>query len=241
MKKLAIVPIVIISFFVVYGLFYGNVIYDLMKNDTVVIVQNPTRKVEIDVPAVNPEGEGIIVTLSVEAKPGTGKTLVDIDQLLFWTDTQDSIRNAKAVAQNVTGIDMSKYDIIYSIGTDASAIEGPSAGAAMAVATIIALEDSELNTSVSMTGALDENGTIIQVGGIPEKAQAIKNNNMTLFLVPEGQKFFVEKRKEKECTNGVFGEICQMKTIEETIDVEKKVGIPIVEVSNIKEALLYFR
>ena len=241
MEKKLIVPIVIVLFFVFYGIFYGNIVSEVMNKNTVIIIQNTTRKVTIDVPAVSPDDKGIIVNLSVEVKPGTGKTLVDIDQLLFWTDTQDSIRNAKKVAENVTGIDMSKYDIIYSIGTDASAIEGPSAGAAMAIATIIALENSTINKSVSITGALDENGNIVQVGGILQKAEAIKNNNMTLFLVPEGQKFYSEKEKKKECKDTVFGEVCQVKTIENKIDVEKEVGIPIVEVSNIKEALLYFR
>ena len=98
----------------------------------------------LQVPAVSADGEGIIVDINVELKPGSGKTLVNIDQILFWTDTQDSIRVAKAVAQNVTGVDMSQYDVIYSIGAQAEAIEGPSAGAAMAIATSLLLESHNL-------------------------------------------------------------------------------------------------
>ncbi len=106
-----------------------------------ILYVNDSSITTIRVPAVDKNGNGVIATLSVDAKPGIGRTLVDINQILFWADTQDSIRTAKTVAQNVTGIDLSKYDIIYSIQANASVIEGPSAGAAMAIATILELEN----------------------------------------------------------------------------------------------------
>jgi len=240
-KKVALILSIVISFFLIYGIFYADMISEITSDETVVIVKNTTRSMTLEVPAVSAEGEGIMVDINVELKPGSGKTLVNIDQILFWTDTQDSIRVAKSVAENVTGIDMSEYDVIYSIGTDAEAIEGPSAGAAMAIATSLLLENSTLNTSVSVTGALEQDGTITGVGGILEKATAIKNNNMTLFLVPRGQKIYTERKKEKECHDSSFGLSCHLVTREYTINVEEETGMNVVEVENIKEALIYFR
>ena len=55
--------------------------------------------VELFLPAVDSENKGVMTLLVVEALPGSGRTLVDVDNLLFWTDTQNSIRKAKKVAE----------------------------------------------------------------------------------------------------------------------------------------------
>ena len=201
---------------------------------------NKTSATIIKVPAVDREGNGVMATLSVEAKPGIGRTLVDINQILFWVDTQGSIRIAKTVAANVTGIDLSKYDIIYSIQANASVIEGPSAGAAMGIATIIELENETMNKDVSITGTLNEDGIIGQVAGIVAKAQAAENNGMSLFLVPEGQKMYTTYSEEKTCEQYVFTTICRTEIKPIKVNVENEVRIEVVEVSNIKEALKYF-
>jgi len=194
----------------------------------------------IKVPAVDKEGNGVIATISVEARPGIGRTLVDINQIFFWVDTQDSMRIAKKVAENVTGVDLSNYDIIYSVQANASAIEGPSAGAAMGIATILEIENKTFRNDVSITGTLDENGNIGQVSGIVAKAQATKNAEMDLFLVPSGQKSYTTFTEEKKCETYVFTTICRTEMKPRSVDVEKDVGIEVKEVSNIREALKYF-
>lgn len=201
---------------------------------------NETSATIIKVPAVDREGNGVIAILSVEAKPGFGRTLVDINQILFWVDTQGSIRTAKNVAANVTGLDISKYDIIYSIQANASVIEGPSAGAAMGIATIAELENKTINKDVTITGTLGEDGDIGQVSGIVAKAQAAENNGMNLFLVPSGQKTYTTYSEEKICEQYVFTTICRTQIKPVKVDVEKEVLIDIEEIGNIKEALKYF-
>ena len=67
----------------------------------------------IKVPALNSDGTGVSTNLIVKAESGTGKTLVNIDDLLFWVDTQNSIRMAKLVSENITGLDLNKYDITF--------------------------------------------------------------------------------------------------------------------------------
>ncbi len=205
-----------------------------------ILYVNDSSITTIRVPAVDKNGNGVIATLSVDAKPGIGRTLVDINQILFWADTQDSIRTSKTVAQGVTGIDLSKYDIIYSIQANASVIEGPSAGAAMAIATILELENRTFDGSVSITGTLNEKGEIGKVSGVVAKAKAIEAADMDLLVVPAGQKTYTVYSEEKSCEDYLLTKICRTVTKPEDVDVEEEVGIGVVEASNIQEALKYF-
>lgn len=192
------------------------------------------------VPAVDKEGRGVMATLTVETRPGVGRTLVDIDQISFWVDTQDSIRTAKVVARNITGIDFSKYDIIYSIQANASMIGGPSAGAAMAIATILELKEKGINESVTITGTLDENGNVGKVSGILAKARAAKEAGMSLFLVPPGQGSYTTYEEEKSCEDYIITKICRSVVKPKEVDVEEEIGIKVEEVSTVEEALKYF-
>ena len=103
--------------------------------------------------------------------PGTGRTLTNIDEILFWIDTQRSIRLAREVAENVTGLDMESYDLVYTITADASIIEGPSAGAAITVATIASLQGRGIRDDVTITGTISEDGSVESAGAIKEKAR----------------------------------------------------------------------
>ena len=137
----------------------------------------------IKVPAVDSNGDGVITSLVVEVTKGTGKTLIDIDSVLFIADTQSSIRTAKEVAAQYTGKDLNKYDIIYHLDTNASIIGGPSAGAALTIATISALENQKIKDNIVITGTIQADGTIGEVGGILDKAKAAKLSEANLFLV----------------------------------------------------------
>jgi uncharacterized protein len=194
----------------------------------------------LEVPAVDKDGNGVMARLSVETKPGAGRTLVDINQILLWVDTQDSIRIAKAMAENITAIDLSDRDIIYSVQANASAIEGPSAGAALCVATVLELENKTPKNKVTITGTIDEEGKVGKISGVVAKAKAAKEAGMDLLLVPKGQKSYTSYSEEKKCEKYLFTEICRTETKPEKVDVEEDVGIRIEEVDNVEEALKYF-
>lgn len=250
MKEIVTIISVVLIVLVVYTFIYNLTALSETKIEkkSYVAEFQPSEKIQINktsatiikVPAVDKEGNGVMVTLSVEAKPGVGRTLADINQIFFWVDTQDSIRIAKRVAENMTGIDLSNYDIIYSVQANASAVEGPSAGAGMGIATILEIENRTFRNDVSITGTLDDNGKIGQVSGIIAKAQAAKNAGMDLFLVPAGQKIYTTFTEEKKCETYVFTTICRTEMKPKNVEVEKEVGIEAKEVSNIQEALKYF-
>jgi len=197
------------------------------------------KNVSINVPAVNEEGKGAIVKLKVQAIQGEGRTLVNVDNLLFWVDTQFSIRTAKSVAENVTKLDLSDIDLIYTIETDASVIEGQSAGAALTIATVAAIQNKTINKNVIITGTILPDGKIGSVGSIFEKAKASKDMNATLFLVPQGQGTQINYMPEKKCDQ--IGPItyCATEYKQGKIDISKDAGIDVKEVSDINEALKY--
>lgn len=196
--------------------------------------------ITMDLPAVNQIGEGVTTKLSVEAMPGSGRVLLDIDDLLFWTDTEHSMRKARIVAGNVTGLNIEEYDIIYSIDANASLIGGESAGAALTLATIAALQNKSLKKDVMITGTINHDGTIGPIAGVLEKATASKDIGATLFLVPLLQSRDVVYETIQHCEEFGATEICTTEQIPQKINVNEKAGIQIEEVGNIEEAMKYF-
>lgn len=195
---------------------------------------------EIRVPAIDENENGVVTSLRVESKAGNGKTMVDINQLLFWVDTQYSIQTAKAVAENYTNANLSMTDIIYSIDTEAYLIEGPSAGAALTVATIAAIYNKTVNETIMITGTINFDGSIGEVGGVAEKAEAAKDIGASLFIVPKGQILETTYTKQRICQEMGLISYCRTEYITELSDIREQVDIDIVEASDIGEALKYF-
>lgn len=198
-------------------------------------------EVETFLPAVDREGNGVITSLKVETRPGTGKVLTNIDKLLFWVDTQYSIQIAKSVAENVTGIDADEYDLTYTIESEeATLVGGPSAGASLAVATIAVLENKTLKKDVMMTGTINPDGTIGQVGAVLEKARAAKDVGATLFLVPLGESEQIFLKPEEKCVKRAGFIFCETTYKQITVNIGEDVGISVIEVETISDALKYF-
>ncbi|OYT57722.1 MAG: hypothetical protein B6U68_01545 [Candidatus Aenigmarchaeota archaeon ex4484_14] len=198
--------------------------------------------VEIYIPAVKETEQGyvgVLATLNVTVKPGRGHVYVDTLPLTK-IDTQASARLAKEVTEETIGKNLDNYDFFYIIRSDAPIIGGPSAGGAMAMATLAAVLDLKADKKVIMTGTINPDGSIGPVGGILEKVHAAAQNNMSLFLIPSGQRIISIQRTEKE--ELPFGIKIVSKT--ERVDIidyaKKKWGLTVKEVKNVDEALEYF-
>lgn len=230
-------------------------------NETIIIYRNETRSVgvinyvpyvpvnsshsnvsfsSIIVPAVDEEGNGLTTVLTVQTMPGNGRVLANIDKLLFWTDTQNSIRTSSKVASNITGANLSKYDIIYTIETDASSVEGPSAGTALTIATIAALQKRKIDPKILITGSINHDGTIGPVGQVLEKAKAAKEIGARLLLVPSMQSHEVTYETRKYCEQIGSAQICTTEKVPKSVNISEEAGIDVREVRDIGEALKYF-
>ncbi|UCD03400.1 MAG: hypothetical protein JSV63_02075 [Candidatus Aenigmatarchaeota archaeon] len=191
------------------------------------------------IPAVDTEGNGITTRMFVQTFPGSGRVLTNIDRLLFWVDTQNSIRRATQIAENLTGMNLGGYDIVYTIQANASVIGGPSAGAAIAIVTIAALQNKTINDSVIITGSVNHDGTIGPVGNIVEKAIASKEAGAELFLVPLAQSTEVTYRTREYCEKIGWVDWCSTETYPVKLDIEEEAGLSVKEVMDIGEAAEY--
>ncbi len=142
------------------------------------------------VAAVTGNGTGVMVPMEVKFVGGTGKQSIDVHNVDVSSTTQDSIRNAAIVAQQVTGVGLGSSDITVSFshgGSSVVTIDGPSAGAAMSVTMIAAIQNKNLNANILITGTIEIDGSVGPIGGAEAKAQGAKEKGATKFLVPTGQ------------------------------------------------------
>ena len=199
---------------------------------------NISIKKEINIVGVDNGGKGIAAIMNVEVKPGSGLVLVNINNLLADYLTQLSARNAAKAASDFTKINLSSFDVIYSIKTSVGIIEGPSAGAAMASATIAALSNRSINESVFITGSIEANGSIGSVGGINEKAQAAKDSKALLFLIPEAR-YNVGYEVVEKCKNINEFNYCEIAYLPKKFELSELLKLDIMQVKNIDEAVKY--
>lgn len=129
---------------------------------------------------------GEIGEVQAEAIPGDGDVLVETSPFIR-ADTQLSAKKAKEAAEVYTGKNLDNYNLIYRIEMDSQVVGGPSAGAAMTLATIAAVTGKDVREDAVVTGTITESGRIGRVGEIPVKAQTAGRAGMENFFVPEGQ------------------------------------------------------
>jgi predicted S18 family serine protease len=229
----------------VFGYLVGPLLFPELEEEqkqTTNIHVADERIVINKVVAVDAQGKGVSANLDTYIKDGRGLVLVNINNVLADIDTQQSARTAVKVASEFTNIDTSTLDIIFNIDTNAELVSGKSAGSTMAMAVINALVKTPARDDVIMTGEILEDGTIGKVQGIPAKAQAAKDANATLFLVPKGgAKSAVEFARNKECGWLDDYKYCTIEYVPEQSDLSSIVGIEVKEVKDIADAVtVYF-
>jgi len=232
-KNVILLFIVILS--ISLGIGFGSFIFnnDYSQDNLIVPADSVTK--HIPIVGVTNDGNGVYGDMVVEVKPGTGLVLVNINDLLADYESQLSARNAALIAQNITGVSLYNKDIIYKIDVNASVVAGPSAGVAMAVATIAALNNKKVRDGIFITGAIDSNGFISSVGSIDKKAQAAKNGNASIFIIPKAN-YAGNYEMSKGCSIIRNINYCEISYMLNT-NMTKLYGINIIEVKNIKEAI----
>lgn len=97
---------------------------------------------------------------------------------------KDSLFNAAAVVRKITGKNMNDYDLHVNI-VGGGNVDGPSAGIAMLLAIISAIEEIPLKQDLAVTGEVSIQGKIKPVGGIREKLHAAEQAGLKEVLIPE--------------------------------------------------------
>ena len=185
---------------------------------------------------------GTILKITVDIRDGTGLVLANT-AIPEGVDFQDSARIAVQVAHNITGIDLSNKDVIFSITTDNQnlrAVDGGSAGGAMTVLLTSAILGKSINGHVLMTGTIQPDGTIGPIGGVLAKSQAAAGYGAKIFLVPSGQGV-VEQQHCTQSTQGPFVyQSCSPQEVSLSSIMESKYGMKVIEVGTIDDVLKYF-
>ncbi|MCQ6254276.1 S16 family serine protease [Methanocaldococcus sp.] len=189
------------------------------------IFLNSSLAIIIKAPAVSLTDrgpEGVPISIQINVTKGNGRVFMDTLPLTQ-LDMQGSARIAAKVAGEITGKDMNKYNVYITVRSDVPVVGGPSAGATMTIGIICSLMNWSINHNVMMTGTINPDGSIGPVGGILEKIEAAKKANCTIMLIPKGQRYVTENNMKIDAVK--FGQ---------------KLGIKVIEVGSIYEALPYF-
>lgn len=135
--------------------------------------------------AVVGENSGGVFSLHVSVRPGSGNVYTSISPLIGYS-TQESEQQAVDYAFASTGMDKSECDVTFAIDGDfgENRVDGPSAGAAMAMATRAALLGKKVRQDVVVTGTISPGGGVGEVGGVLEKSIGAKDAGARYVLVP---------------------------------------------------------
>ncbi len=174
--------------------------------------------------------EGVVLGATIELRQGEGRVLFNTIPRIG-IDIQTSARTAVIAAEEITGVSLSKTDIILTISADEEVeiVDGSSAGAAITVALITMLTGREIAESVYITGAIWFDGSIGPVESIPQKAIAAAEKGATVFIVPIDHS-----------TVSIMGRY-EIKTVNlQSYLEEKGYYITVEEAENVKEIIAKF-
>ncbi|MCP4646136.1 MAG: hypothetical protein GY852_00160 [bacterium] len=140
--------------------------------------------IEMGLPAVT-EGEeksGDIVLVQMKVVPGEGNAYVGVNPA---TDTslQESVEIAVAVAEGLAG-EETECDVLVTIVDETDYVQGPSGGAAFTLMGYSLFTGHEMRDDATMTGAVNEEGLVLPVGGLYEKAMSARAAGKDYFITP---------------------------------------------------------
>ena len=169
---------------IIYLLVFSIVLF-LFSTSVLAINTEPYHLKLLAVQGVPFNYTGSDADLFLEIKEGSGRVFLDTYPLTKM-DTQISTRFAKEIACNYYKLDCEKYDFIFTIKSRSSIIGGPSAGAAVAALTTIAMLELDHNEKVSITGTINSGGIVGPVGGVKEKLDAAAQIGLKKVLIAKG-------------------------------------------------------
>lgn len=197
-----------------------SIIERLLKNETQtrqkleedIINLTMVTKSDYGVLGVDENDVGHVIPLEVIIKEGKGNLFLNVANVLVDESMQSSAQIAIRVAREVTRISLTDKDILINIKSPAQqgqlTISGGSAGGAITIASIAAMEGKAPHDDVLMTGTIREDHSIGRISAPRAKGIAARENGAKLFLVPPGQKDEV----------GDIGiEVMEVRTIEEAV------------------------
>lgn len=192
------------------------------------------RECSVYIVAVSSGGGGVAGNLTVRvAYPGSGRVYISTSPASM-VDTQGSARIAAFAASLLAGVDMTRYDFFYDVQSDSIIIGGPSAGFAMALATLLALENESCGRYFAVTGMIQPDTSIGPVGGLKEKLEAASNVGVKLFIIPAGQEVYTYYQTRYER----IGPFIRVERVPVTVNLTQygsQLGVRVESVASLEE------
>lgn len=173
----------------------------------------------IHVPAVLGNTDtGVISVITLNVTPGNGTVKILGPEHVGQSTLSSAITGAN-YASNYLNINESKFNFTYFINDNLSNVTGPSGGLAFTLLAISGLSGKPIRQNFTLTGTISSNGVVGPIGGITDKVSSAKAYGLTYVLapyVPEGSFEYTLYYISQQLNN-----------------------IPIVEVSNVSQAIPY--
>jgi PDZ domain-containing protein len=166
---------------------------------------------------------GDVVSMRIE-RPGKGRLDVEVPLTASPEDPERTI-------VGFYPFDTRRVELPFELDIDTGSIGGPSAGLAFTLTLIDELTEGELTGGgkVAVTGTINLDGTVGAIGGLRQKASAVAQTGVKVFLVPtaQGEADIAAARE----AGGDDLEIVPVGTLEEALQaLERMGGDPIPEV-----------
>lgn len=155
----------------------------LKAGDTIVAVDG--EEVSVDYEVVRALGEhepGDAVTLQVQPEEG------DAHEVKVTLGENPEVADRPFLGVTLQTKDLT-FDFPYEVDLQSDRIGGPSAGLAFTLEVIDVLTEGELTGGrrVAVTGTIELDGSVGEVGGVVQKTAAVEDAGIDLFLVPSGE------------------------------------------------------
>ena len=174
----------------------------------------------IHAPAVlSGENAGVLTTITINVTNGNGAVVIKGPSYVG-NSTTLSAKTAVDYVSGYLGINESHYNFTYDIMDSSSNVSGPSAGLAFSILAYAGLEHRSIYPNFTVTGTINPDGMVGEVGGVYDKLTAAKSAGMKYAIVPV-----------------TFGPSDPEYTVYYIL--QSKLGIPIFQVSNMTQALKY--
>jgi PDZ domain-containing protein len=128
-------------------------------------------------------GEPVTVTIKRDGQTQPLKVQATL------TQSEQDQRTILGIIPNPLPPDTIKFQFPVTVNIDSGAVGGPSAGLAFTLALIDQLTPGDLTggNKVAATGTITPDGTVGEIGGLPQKTVAVEREGAKLFLVPKSE------------------------------------------------------
>lgn len=189
----------------------------LHPGDTITAIDGvPTTLVNEAVARIQAHRPGEVARLEVTGADGTAR----VEQVTLAENTADERRRGQAFLGVLMRTKDRTFPMPFDVTIDSGRIGGPSAGLAFTLALIEQLAPAELTGGhkVAVTGTIDIDGKVGQVGGVAQKTAAVRAEGAEYFFVPP-EEFEVAKSHA-----GKRLKVVSVATLQEAIDALGRIG-----------------